>query len=309
MTERDRNMLRAVELYYRDGLTQAAIAERLGCTRWTVGRLLKDASDSGVVTVIVSHPHARRHDLEVNLVTRFNLRAARVSPTQETVSDTLTLLAKLAADFLADLRPVPGVIAVSPGRTVAATAHAAQDSWAHGVNIAQANAAPLFHDGTLVGQALAVLAKRGRGAVRMLPGPLVAKSTREAQAQFGDNRVKTALAAARTADTAVFSPGASDAQSWTLTVGPDSEEHLENLTPRPVGSIMGHWIDENGNAVNDDLDRRTIALPLKDLRGIRSKVLIGHGVMRAPVIKAACAGGLADFLVIDSDTAEVLLAS
>ena len=53
--DREAQMLRAAQLYYYDNLTQGAIADRLSCTRWTVGRLLEEARESGIVTISVNH--------------------------------------------------------------------------------------------------------------------------------------------------------------------------------------------------------------------------------------------------------------
>ena len=62
--DREAQRLRAAQLYYYDNLTQGAIADRLSCTRWTVGRLLEEARGSGIVTISVNHPRARIPKLE-----------------------------------------------------------------------------------------------------------------------------------------------------------------------------------------------------------------------------------------------------
>ena len=115
--DRERAILRAVELYYYEGLTQSAISERLGRTRWTVGRLLKEASDSGMITVKVDHPRGRRRELEIKLQDAYGLRAVRVVPKMARHADSLAILVEAASDYFDDLRPRPRIISVASGRT------------------------------------------------------------------------------------------------------------------------------------------------------------------------------------------------
>ena len=77
--DREAQMLRAAQLYYYDNLTQGAIADRLNCTRWTVGRLLEEARESGIVTISVNHPRARIPKLEKALIKTFGLTDATSS--------------------------------------------------------------------------------------------------------------------------------------------------------------------------------------------------------------------------------------
>jgi deoxyribonucleoside regulator len=56
MTSEDvKDMIRVSHLYYEEMLTQEAIARRMNLTRWKIGRLLKQARDSGVVKIEIAH--------------------------------------------------------------------------------------------------------------------------------------------------------------------------------------------------------------------------------------------------------------
>lgn len=57
--DREAQMLRAAQLYYYENLTQGAIADRMNCTRWTVGRLLDEARACGIVAISINHPRSR----------------------------------------------------------------------------------------------------------------------------------------------------------------------------------------------------------------------------------------------------------
>jgi len=69
-------MVRCLELYYRQGLSQKAIATAVGLSAPTVSRLLKRAFDDGFVRVELDLP--RREELETGLMEHFGLRDAVV---------------------------------------------------------------------------------------------------------------------------------------------------------------------------------------------------------------------------------------
>ena len=166
-SERQRAVLRAAQLYFLDGLTQAAVAERMGCTRWTVGRLLKEGEDSGVVDIRIRHAQARVRPLEIELKSRFGLADVQVVGTQETTGQTLALVAQTAADYLADIRPRPTAVALAWGRTTSAVARAAAPRWSPGTRVVQANAAPGGVDELLGSGATRLLARKAPGTVSL----------------------------------------------------------------------------------------------------------------------------------------------
>ena len=71
-----RQMVRCLELYYRQGRSQKDIARAVGVSAATVSRLLKRAFDDGFVRVELDLP--RREELEAGLIERFGLRDAVV---------------------------------------------------------------------------------------------------------------------------------------------------------------------------------------------------------------------------------------
>ncbi|MBC6910670.1 sugar-binding transcriptional regulator, partial [Lactobacillus reuteri] len=66
-------------------------------------------------------------------------------------------------------------------------------------------------------------------------------------------------------------------------------------------------IDERGKIVDDQLNDRTVAIALDDLKQARESVLIADGMNKLKAIKAALAGKYANVLVTDSLVAQHLL--
>ena len=66
-------------LYYRDRLSQAQVAQRLGTSRSNVSRMLTAAADRGIVEIRIHEGTPRVAALERELVTRFGLQDAVVA--------------------------------------------------------------------------------------------------------------------------------------------------------------------------------------------------------------------------------------
>ena len=141
-----RLMVRIAQLYYGMHLSQAEIGDRLGLSRFQVGRLLERAVEESIVRIEVVHPTARLVDLEDALVAQFRLSAAVVADVpaatagQEADDLARDAVAEVAVDLLGKLRPT-GTIAVSWGRTMLGVARRLPMGWTEAEEIVQLNGA------------------------------------------------------------------------------------------------------------------------------------------------------------------------
>lgn len=74
-----------------------------------------------------------------------------------------------------------------------------------------------------------------------------------------------------------------------------------------VGDVLGHFLDQDGNAVSKEVDDRTIGMPLERVRAVPEKIMAAAGRHKTAIIRAACRRGLVNTLVTDDVTAELLL--
>ena len=220
------NALRATQLYHLDGLTQAAVAERLGCTRWTVGRLLAEAEEHGLLRIEIHHPKARRPDLEQALVSAFGLADARVVRTQESTTTSTALVLTETANYLRDLRPAPRIAAFGWGRTMAGLARAMPESWTEQITTVQAVAAPAQLARLLGEDAVATLAEKGNGASYSADAPTIAPDAQVAEALLARPDVREARERATVADLCVYAPGIARDCTLFVRYGQLSKEEL-----------------------------------------------------------------------------------
>ena len=310
-----RLMVRIAQLYYRMHLSQAEIGERLGLSRFQVGRLLDRAVEESIVRIDVVHPAARLVDLEDQLVDRFGLRAAVVADVPAAAAgdeaDDLArdAVAEVAVDLLAKERP-SGAIAVSWGRTMLAVARRLPAGWTQATEVVQLNgAASRSTVPTRAGEILERFAATTGATFRGLAAPAIVGSADLRDALLYDPAIRETVDAARSAPTAVFGLGIPAPDSPHLASGFVDEDEQAKLRSRgAVGDVIGRFLDADGAIAWPKLDRRTIGLPLDDLVAKPLRVGVAAGAGRGPITLAAIRAGAVNVLACDDSTAEWVLA-
>lgn len=302
-------MLRAAELYHIERLTHAQIAEQMATSRWTVGRLLEQAREVGIIRITIEHPLARHHELEAQLRQQFGVREALVVPSQADSNGTAQAVWRAAAQYLSSLRPRPGVLGVSWGRTTAGVADALADGWNAGVTVVQTNGGLALDGAGHVSAALRTIAERGPGRARMIPAPTIVQSVDLARALVRDPAVAGTLALAASAHTILYSPGSATSSSVLVDSGYLDVDEVAQLQHRGVvGDVLSHFVDANGRVVDEELDARTISIELDSLRRCPNSIAVASGASKLPATRAVLAAGLCTTIITDAELANALLA-
>ena len=301
--------VRAAELYYQDGKSQAEIAALLDVNRWKVGRALAAARDHGIVRIEIIHPRARRLPLERELRQVFGLKDAVVVPSSADEGAGSPRVASAAADYLAGLRPVPRTLGISWGRTLQQIAEELPDEWANGVEVVQSNGGVTVNRRTGMASATATtIAQKANGSVTLLPSPAILEHATTRRAIEAERLVADILGRARSADAIIFSAGPVDTSSVLVSSGYMSAAAMSALVEKgAVGDVLGRYIDADGHIVDHELDGRTLGLTLDDLKGAQTAIAVISGVGKRAVCRAVVSSGYCSVLVTDEGTANELL--
>ena len=305
-----RLMLRAAQLYYRLHLTQDQVGERLGVSRFKVGRLLDRALRESAVRIEIVHPDVRLVELEDGLVSRFGLRSAvvvDVPPTASAADQELLArerVAGAAAAHLTALRPT-GSIGVSWGRTMLEVAAHLRPGWTVASEIVQLNGAmSRSARPTRAQEVVERFALTSGAAIQLMPAPAIVGSHELREALERDASVGETLAAARSAQTAVFSMGVLGAESVHVASGFIGDPDLAALADAgAVGDVLGRFLSLDGHIALPSLDRRTIGLPLEDLRRQGADRRRRRRAGPRPIALAALRSGCVNVMVTDEETA------
>jgi deoxyribonucleoside regulator len=309
----DRTLLRIAHLYYRERLTQQEVAARVGLGRVTVGRLLNEAMERGLVRIEIRHPLARVTELEVEVQRRFSLTDVVIAATPDVDDPAVHLdaVAAAAADYLAGLRPTPDTLGVSWGRTMHAIAGRMRPGWASGVPVVQLNGAvsrsatPTYAD-----QIATDIAVRGGGQAHLLSSPAIVDRAEIREVLESDSAVSATLELARMADVAIFGLGAISERSVLVESGYLDRAQVDDLVAAgTVGDVLSRFITADGTIADPEIDARTCGLPLTSLARKRRSIGVAVGTEKVAVTRAAASAGWVNALVLDEVLAEALLAA
>jgi deoxyribonucleoside regulator len=310
--------LRAVTLYYLDGLTQAEIAARLGVSRPTAGRLIARAKSKGLVRIEVVVPPNMRDDLhaeeERELELRFGLTEAVVAGHGIDVGApgrpaAFASVGRAAAALLMRRLSPTDVMGFTWGPETVAVATALSPGVSSCRTVVQLDGAmstAAYQTGTefILGRCADML----RATTIRLNAPLYADSS-TVMSMRSDSVISRTLEAGRRADIMAFGVGAVST-STTLFEGSFLDTRMldELVSLGAVGEIGGRFFDADGVPVDTELQQRTVSVALEDVRSCPKTILISSGASKHRATLGALRGKLARLLVCDMDCARWLLA-
>lgn len=300
-------MAKVADLYYLRDLTQQEIANRLGLSRPTVSRLLRRSRAAGIVRIEVVPPDAAHHTLERELEQRFGLREAIVVAGQGEAQTTQSL-GRAAARFLERTVKRGTTVGVSWGTTLRAVVDHLRQKPLRPTVVPLVGGVGQISPRIHANDVAHAIADAFGGRVHLLHAPAIVASRRVRQALVRDTEIARVLALARRVKIAMVGIGALVPSSTLVQSGYFSADDLLALRRRgAIGDICTRLFAYDGTPLDGELDRRTLAVELRDLRRIPTVVAVAGGAAKAEAIRGALVGRLLDVLVTDHLAAREIL--
>jgi len=319
--EDDELRVRAAWYYYVGGFNQEKTAQRLGVTRARVNKMLAEARESGLVSISIDHRRvgvlpvedmlARRYSLDFCISTpAFGFHEPSSTDSEARRQIAFRAVGVAAANHLKKLLAgsEPITIGTGWGRTIEQmTLHLA------GVHAPHARFISIM--GSLTAnnaynpfEVVHSLARRTGAQGFFLPVPFIVDSVEDRRVLLSQRSVVEAMKIAQAADVCLISAGELTEASLLYRQAMISKAELDSLRMAgAVGDTNGIFFDRHGQPVDHDLNRRTIALSLAQLRAIPVILLIA-GQEKAGAADALLSSGMINGLIIDGDTAQALAA-
>jgi DNA-binding transcriptional regulator LsrR (DeoR family) len=308
-----RLMAKVARMYHEHGMRQSQIAQELHVSQPRVSRLLKRATDLGIVRTTVALPPGVHTDVEEALEARYGLREAVVVDAGGSDDNVTRALGGAAATYLET--------SLTGGDTVGIS------SWSATLLAAVEALRPART--AVVDQVVQVVGGVGDPRVQLQATRLLGSfaSSTGATAVFMPAPGLLGTAAAR--DSLAADPAVADVMAlWDrltmVLVGIGSlepsallRESGNALAPRDqdalrdagaVGDVCLRFFDAAGDLVAADVDQRVMGIPPDRLRAVPRRVAVAGGARKHSAIRAALLGGWVNVLVTDLDEARRLLA-
>jgi DNA-binding transcriptional regulator LsrR (DeoR family) len=298
--------VRAAWLYFMEGLTQAEVARKLGTTRLRINRILGDARRNGLVGITLNSELASCVALEQELVRDFGLREAVIVPTPEDEQQIPVMLGRATAAFVSHFLESNRIrgFGIGWGRTLREMVR----------HIRTARYPDLCVNSMMGGltrgleintfDIVSELARRLNSECQYLAAPIYAGSPASRDTIIGQDVFREVFRRIETNELAVLSVGDVTKRSMLVRYGLPEDVSMRDLRDAgAVCDIIGQFIDERGQPIHHALNRRAIALPLRDLPRVRTVVFAAGGRHKVRALAAVLRGRFGSVLVSDETTA------
>ena len=301
--------IRAAWLHYAGGLTQAAVAKRLGVTGVKAHRLIARAVAEGVVKVSIDGAIVECAVLEDRLCQRYGLAFCEVAPDLGEEGMPLRALGLAGASFLRREieRGEHRVIGLGHGRTLAAAVEELPRFDANGTRFVSLlggltrNYSANRHD------VMHRLAEKTGAQAYVLPVPFFANSESDRAVLLAQPGVAEIFDLANGAGLKFVGMGTVDPGAQLVASGMIEPREIDEIRAAGgVGEMMGHFFDADGQVLDTTLTARTLSASL-DEPGDSRMVVIAGGAEKVEAIRAALRSGRLQGLITDEVTAGALL--
>ncbi len=305
-------LARVARMYYEQDLTQAEIAEQLGVSRSQISRWLTEARDLGIVEIRIHGLWSRVAELQYQLERRFPIKEALVMDRGgRGYMQVVQGLGVLAANRLAELLEGEMTLGIAWSTGVYQVVSALRSARQKGVTVVQLMGAVGAQNPLLDGPDLTRwLAQTLSGQYRYLPAPLFASDPQAREAIISEPSVREVIELAENADLALVGIGAVSPARYSSLFNARrlTEEDLREIEAKGgVGDICGYFYDIHGQLLDLELHQRLIGVSWEALYRIPVVMGVAGGRRKAAAILGALRSGVIDYLVTDSEAAELVL--
>lgn len=302
-------LVKVAKLYYENDFSQEMIAKKLGLSRPYISKLLSESKDNGIVRVQVIDPLSTETPLEQKMRERFHLEKVRIVPMSEGPA-SLSRLGLEAARFLDTIIQNNDIIGLSWGATI----HACSQALLQRNDLGNTVAVQLCGGVSNLNKNIYATEIANNFAVSLgsvsysLPLPAVVDSKKMKEVVQKDHNIAKILQYGYDANIALITTGAFGQKSALVHAGYIGHEEMKILAERgAVGDICSHLIDIHGNICDPELDERTIAVPLDEIKKKRYRICVAQGLSKVDSMLGALNGGFINVLVTSEETADLIL--
>lgn len=301
--------IRAAWLHYAGGLTQAAVAKRLGVPSVKAHRLISKAVADGAVKVTIDGEIVECAALEDRLCTRFGLDYCEVAPDLGEEGIPFRALGQAGAGFLRREieRGDDPVIGLGHGRTLAAAVRQLPRFDAASMRFVSLLGGFTRNYTTNPHEVMYALAHKTGARSYVLPVPFFANSEADLAVLLAQPGVRDLFDMSNGATLKVAGIGTADNRAQLVASGMIEPREIDEIAAAGgMGEALGHFFDVRGQVLQTTLSARTLSVDLDGPAGSRI-VAIAGGPEKVRAIRAVLESRRLWGLITDEMTARAVL--
>ena len=306
-------MVKAAYYYYEKDMTQTEIAQLLGVSRLTLGRLLKEARSSGIVRIEIANPRNLRHRLELEdrLCKNYGLSASVVADyVPGSRQDRAEKVAVEASKFFSRTVKSGMKISLAWGKTLSLMVDALPiDKSITSLDVMTLMGGAGTTETYIQPERLAAdLLSKYSGSGYVINAPFFCSSPEVCKGLKEERTVSEVLR--RSADSDLTFVGIGEKPNlqfnyWARHMY-DQATMKRIIDSGAVGDICGTYINADGVPCCPDISARLVNIDIETLKAHKKVIAVAAGPNKLESIYAAISGGYIDVLITDTETAEEL---
>ncbi len=306
--------LKALYYLYEKGLTQTEIAKTLHISRVTLGRLLQEARDEGMIKfeIVDVRGEMRTLKLEELIKNRFGLREVHlVDCSNLSPEETNRRISSMCASFFESVICSGMNIGVTWGRTLTGMVdNLSENHSIHDLKVytllGSAPDSPTFQPNILAQR----IVQKYDGVTHIITAPFLCHSVALCNELKRDPYIENILEESNHLDLIMVGIGEQPVYGADhLSDYPFSTDIINELVDAgAVGDICGNFFDIDGKLCETSLSHRIISINIENLRQQKMVVGTGGGEAKVKSILGALNGHYLQVLISDVQTAEAIMA-
>lgn len=314
-TTRRQLLAEIASLYYKEKLTQSQIGRNLGYSRSAISRLLTEAERAGIVEVTIKYPLSRDLILERYLKDKYHLDAVYVVESGKTsYQSTLQVLGQMGALYLEQSLKDNMVIGIGWGTSLAETVNHLPYLPLADMQVVQVlGSVGGRSDPQVDGPGVASnLASRMSAAYHILHSPLFLDSEEACETLKAQKQIAQTLDEGINSDIVLLGIGTVEIDPLYSSIyrsGFMSESDIMEV--QRLGSLAnfcGLLLDQDGQIIDSEFNRRMMAADLRELRKCAGKIIgIAGGETKSRAIQSVLNGKWLDVLITDTAAVHPIL--
>jgi DNA-binding transcriptional regulator LsrR (DeoR family) len=308
-TEEDSMAVRAAWLHYRGGLTQAAVAERLGVPSVKAHRLIARAVAEGMVKFTIDGEIIECVELENELRTRFALDICEVAPDLEEEGQPFRALGLAGASFLK--RQIETgkhqLIGLGHGRTLAMAVNLLPRLNVDGLRFVSLMGSVTPDYSINPDDVMHTIAERTGALAHIMPVPFFANTVEDREVLLAQRGVREILEMANKSSLKLVGLGTLETSAQLVTSRMVETREFRTIQEAGgVGEMLGYFFDKHGRVLQTALTARTLSVSFA-APGTDRLVAIAGGAEKHKAIQAVLQSRKVNGLITDERTARALL--
>ncbi|MEX1524531.1 sugar-binding transcriptional regulator [Enterococcus sp. C63] len=306
----ERNMVKVATLYYKEGLTQAQIAKKMGVSRSLISKWLIDARKAGFIEFFINSENIYAIELETELEKKFALSFVKVvDKTNLSYPEIEKMVGQIAAISLKDKIAAAKTIGISWGKSIKSlVTQFPFENYPDTTFIPLIGGMGYDHFDIHSNQLCHEFARKTRGSSKYLYTPALVSNEIIRQEFEGNIYIDKILSEAKKVELALVGISSPDHFNTMEEIGYTNKKEMAQLRGiGAVGDINSRFYDKDGQEVNHPINKHVVGLSLEELKAIPETIAIAYDDAKWQGIYYACKNQLIDSIITTDTIADHLI--